>query len=217
MPSDPRIHHTPASLRRRWPLPDAHEVCEELLAAWGGPYRGHHGLDHLGEVLENLDTLRPEPHTLPDASWRAVLLAAWFHDAVYDSAPEPETRSAQWAQRALAGRSDVAVEEVVRLVALTVAHDPTPDDLPGLLLCDADLAILGAVPQRYHEYAAGVRHEYSDVPAADFARARAAILRGFLARGAIYRNRAARELWEEQARANLAREITELNAAAGNL
>ena len=49
------------------------------------------------------------------------------------------------------------VAEVVRLVRLTATHSPTLTDGAGHLLCDADLAILGAAPGEYSRYLAGVR------------------------------------------------------------
>lgn len=203
--------HSAAALRAHWPLPHADPLREELLAAWAGEDRWHHGLQHLGEVLEHLQALRAAAAALTHRQWSSVLLAAWFHDAVYDSAPQPEARSAAWARTALEGRDDVDADEVVRLVMLTVAHDPHPDDLAGRLLCDADLAILGASPVRYAEYVAGVRREYADVPEVEFARKRAEILRTFLGRPQIYRTAVARTLWEDSARANVAGEIARLD------
>lgn len=213
--SDP--NHSPAALRARWPLPDADPLCQELVAAWAGQDRGHHGLQHLVEVLDHLERLRTAAATLEPRQWRALLLAAWFHDAVYDSAPEPEARSAGWARTALAGRDDVSSDEVVRLVMLTATHAPTEGDPAGQLLCDADLAILGASPSRYAEYVAGVRHEYASVPDVEFALGRAAILRTFLDRPHIFRTRSARALWEDTARANITAEITHLDGVAGRL
>ena len=45
---------------------------------------------------------------------------------------------------------DHETAEVARLVRLTASHDPAPGDARGAQLVDADLAILGALPGRYH-------------------------------------------------------------------
>ena len=75
----------------------------------------------------------------------AVLLAAWFHDSVYDAQPDAEKRSAAWAAEALPTLVDQAVvDEVVRLVLITEHHLPADDDANGCALSDADLAILAA-------------------------------------------------------------------------
>lgn len=186
------------------PWPDGHDPAlrEELVAAWGAPHRGYHDLRHLAEVLERLGELVPPEH--PDRD--AVVLAAWFHDAVYDGAADDEERSARWAEEAL---DDPLAGEVARLVRVTAQHRPVPGDLGGAWLCDADLAILAAGPERYREYVAGVRREYAAVPDDAFAQGRAAILRDLLARDSIFLTEEARR-WETRARANLAAELRDL-------
>ena len=105
------------------------------------------------------------------------MLAAWFHDGVYDGEPDAEKRSAAWAAEALSTlvEPDI-VDEVVRLVLLTEHHVPADDDPNGCALSDADLAILAAPPERYAEYVAAVRAEYAHVPDDLFAAGRASIL-----------------------------------------
>ena len=124
----------------------------------------------------------------------AVLLAAWFHDSVYDAQPDAEKRSAAWAAEALPTLVDQAVvDEVVRLVLLTEAHRPADDDLNGCALSDADLAILAAAPERYAEYVASVREEYAHVPDDLFAPGRAEVLRDLLAKPHLFHTAYARE------------------------
>ena len=82
-------------LSRWWPLSGADGLRAELEAAYADPARGYHDTLHLREVLERLDELGP--------AGTAVVLAAWFHDGVYDGRPGDEERSAQWAERALPG------------------------------------------------------------------------------------------------------------------
>lgn len=185
-----------SELASRWPLADLSEVRDALLAAWGAPSRGYHDLLHLAEVLDRLSEL--------GCSSTEVVLAAWFHDAVYDGSPDDVARSAAWATDVL------PVElgpEVSRLVLLTDDHHTAVDDLPGQLLCDADLGILAATPERYADYAGGVRREYAHVDDAAFAAGRAAILEDLLGREHLFATPAARQLWEARARANLAREL----------
>src|SRR4051812_45629532 len=184
-----------------WPLPDHHDVEERLIAAYSDG-RGYHDLRHITEVLIRLDELGV-------ASDPELVLAAWFHDAVYDGAPGPEERSAELAETELAG-SGVDVAEVARLVRLTEHHDPAPDDQRGEALCDADLAILAAPAERYAEYAAGVRREYAAYSDADFRAGRLAVLDELASREALFRTAYAREHWEPQARHNLAAEISAL-------
>ena len=44
-------------LSDRWPLPDAPEVRDAVLAAYADPSRGYHDTRHLTEVLQRLDEL----------------------------------------------------------------------------------------------------------------------------------------------------------------
>lgn len=189
-------------LARRWPLADAEDVRDALLAAYAGAERGYHDTRHLSEVLDRLDELPP----VFDRT--AVLLGAWFHDAVYDGAPGAEERSAQWAERALARQDRALVAEVARLVRLTEHHRPDDADANGAALSDADLAILAASPQRYAEYVAAVRREYAHVPDEAFRAGRAAILTDLLARPHLFHTAYARERWEAAARANVGSELT---------
>jgi predicted metal-dependent HD superfamily phosphohydrolase len=134
-----------------------------------------------------------------------VVLAAWFHDAVYDDASDNEERSAQLAE------SELGNAEVARLVRLTRQHRPDPGDHNGEALCDADLAILAAESERYTEYTAGVRLEYAAYDDDMFAVGRAAVLTDLLARPTLFHTAYAREHWEAQARANMEAELQGLS------
>lgn len=187
-----------------WPDHLDPALRDRLVAAYEESHRGYHDLQHLTEVLERLDEIMPPDHR----DREAVILAAWFHDAVYDGAGDDEERSAQWAEEAL---DSPLAEEVARLVRLTRRHRPDPGDLNGGLLCDADLAILAADPQRYREYVTGVRQEYAAVPDDAFKAGRAAVLRDLLAKDSLFSTDEARSRWEARARANLEAELTDLD------
>jgi predicted metal-dependent HD superfamily phosphohydrolase len=197
------------TLDRCWPLTDAEELRARLVAAYADEERGYHDLRHLAEVCERLEELA-DAGAAYDRD--AVLLAAWFHDAVYDGERDAEERSAVWAGDALAeaGLPPRLVDEVVRLVRLTESHRPEGDDPNGAALSDADLAILAADPARYAEYAADVRREYARVSDEDFRTGRAAVLRELLSRPSLFHTAAARERWEAPARANAEREVAAL-------
>ncbi|MEP6815627.1 MAG: hypothetical protein ABI873_08770 [Marmoricola sp.] len=205
-------------LDRWWPdfLSDQTQIRDRLVGAYDDPSRGYHDLRHLSEVFMRLDELMPEAHPEHDA----VLLAAWFHDAVYESATSAgdgnEERSAIMAERELAtgDAPPMLIDEVARLVRLTAHHRPAPDDLNGQLLCDADLAILAADPARYGDYVAGVRAEYADVPDESFRRGRLAILQDLLAKESLFDSPVARARWEAAARANLQAEVNGLSASS---
>ena len=191
-----------------WPLPGARALGAQLVASYAHPDRRYHDGRHLGEVLERVHEL--SAHGV-EFDRMAVLLAAWFHDSVYDAQPDAEKRSAAWAAEALPTLVDQAVvDEVVRLVLMTEHHLPADDDANGCALSDADLAILAAPAERYAEYAASVREEYAEVPDDAFAAGRAAILRDLLAKPHLFHTAYARGAWEDAARANVLRELAKL-------
>ncbi len=189
---------------------DARRLGEDLVARYAEPQRRYHTGVHLTAVLDLVDELADDAAD-PDA----VRLAAWFHDAVYDpERGDNEDRSARLAERMLAD-TDLPLErvaEVARLVRLTAAHDPAPDDRNGRVLCDADLAILAADPVRYAEYAAAVREEYAFVPDELFAAARADVLERLLEQPELFHTPRARERFEAAARHNVGTELTLLRA-----
>jgi predicted metal-dependent HD superfamily phosphohydrolase len=191
-----------------WPLDDAARLREELHAAYADPSRGHHDVGHLRDVLTRLDELAAAGTPFDR---EAVLLAAWFHDAVYDGERDAEERSASWAEEALAGVVDAAtVAEVARLVRLTEHHRPDAEDANGCALSDADLAILAAPLERYERYVAAVRREYAHLTDEVFAAGRADVLQGLADKPQLFHTPHGVGAWEEPARANLARELAGL-------
>lgn len=199
-----------------WPLTTGEEVRDELAAAYAAADRDYHDTRHLAEVLARLAELAERGATFDHLP---VLLAAWFHDGVYDGERDAEERSAVWAEMALDGLVDEAVlAEVARLVRLTETHRPEDDDANGCALSDADLAILAAPRERYEEYVAAVRREFAHLDDETFREGRAQVLHSLADKPHLFHTPWAREHWEGPARANLARELaalTGLRSAAG--
>lgn len=188
---------------------DVARAGSELLARWAEPQRRYHDQRHLEEVLAAIDRLAPDPPA-------AAVLAAYWHDAVYDPrAADNEERSARLAADVLdgLGTAPELVAEVARLVRATAAHVVDLGDVAGVLLNDADLAVLAAPAERYEAYSRDVRAEYAHVPDDAFAAGRSALLRGLVDRPRLYAGR--RPEWEVRARANVDAELRRLNAACG--
>lgn len=156
-----------------------------LIGRWTEPHRRHHGIAHLSAVLLFIDEyagLADDPD--------AVRLAAWYHDAIYDPrASDNEERSTALAANELGvlGLAGGLIDEVARLVLLTVTHDPADDDRNGVLLSDADLLVLASPPDAYAVYANAIRQEYAHVSDADFRTGRAAVLDALLESSRLYR------------------------------
>jgi len=194
-------------LLNRWEaiMPGHDALFLDLLDRWSEPHRHYHGSTHLLSVLEALDLL-----TEPGEAPRTVLVAAWFHDAVYRGvAGRDEEDSALLAEQRLAaaGLPEDEVAEVARLVRLTSEHRPEADDAAGALLCDADLSILGSGPEEYARYVAAVRKDYAHIGDADFAAGRAAVVRHLLELDPLFHHPRARDLWLDAAHRNLNGEL----------
>mgnify|MGYP003915908079 CR=1 FL=1 len=193
-----------------WPLDAGHDVRDEVLAAYADPERGYHDTTHLAEVLGRIEALA---HAGTTFERLPVVLAAWFHDSVYDGERDAEERSAAWAEEALAPLCAAAtVAEVVRLVRLTETHRPEEGDAEGCALSDADLGILAAPVERYAAYVAAVRAEYAHLDDATFTEGRALVLADLLDKPRLFHTEFAVERWEAPARANASHELAELRA-----
>jgi predicted metal-dependent HD superfamily phosphohydrolase len=194
-------------LARHCTSPDIGAVGAALLACWSEPHRRYHDLSHLQGILDAVEVLAS---FADDAD--AVRLAAWYHDAVYAGQSDDEENSALRAESDLAalGVAPQLVDEVGRLVRVTITHNPAADDRNGQVLSDADLAVLAVPPADYQHNTAQVRAEYGHVSDADFGAWRAQMIESLLASPALYRCEPARRLWEDTARANLAAELESL-------
>lgn len=145
---------------------------------------------------------------------REAFLATLFHDAVYvPLAKDNEARSASLARDELAREprlSSVRVDLVAHWIERTAVHGTIPpsrqNDDESMFL-DADMAILGAAPERYRRYAVAVRREYAAVPDKLFASGRSAFIETVLAADAIFLSPWFRTRLEAKARDNLQREL----------
>lgn len=185
-------------------------VFADLESRHDAPGRHYHVFAHASGVVDAVLSLHS-----PGDAWAPVLLAAWFHDAVYDPRVGQgmnEGASAVLATQALTrlGATHTVTGEVARLICLTADHSPAPGDRNGALLCDADLSVLAEDEDRYEAYVDGVRAEHAHVDDAAWCTGRRAVLRSFLDRPTIFRTLPGRQRWEPRARINISRELSQL-------
>jgi predicted metal-dependent HD superfamily phosphohydrolase len=198
------------------------DAGQTLIDRWSSPGRDFHNLKHLVDVLVRVDELVEETHE-PDL----VRLAAWYHGAIFDSADaktyanrggEDEIASARLAYEELTklGVPERRAHRVHDLVVALVRHSPDPADFDCAVLCDADLAMLAAEPQRYKAYLHDVRAEYAHLPIEDYVRARLRILHKLLARPSLFSSPLG-AAWEEPARQNVSAELQRLEKELGKI
>lgn len=178
-------------------------------STYSEPHRRYHDERHLTECLTELDWVTG----LTARQSRLLRWAILWHDSVYDPGQRNnEERSAELAHRELTrcGIPAGDADEVVRLIRATEFQRADPGDALGRLIVSIDLAILGAHPERYREYAADVRREYSHVGDAMWRTGRALVLRRLLDAERIYPDEDFRKRLETQARDNMEAELREL-------
>ena len=185
-------------------LPD--HVVAELLARWAEPHRRYHAQSHLRVGLAALDLLE---------AGRLERVAFWFHDAVHrNSSPDDELASAAMAQDLLRGRPASEVDEVCRLILVTVDHAPHLDDEAGGRVADADLHGLGLPWERYVRNVEAIRAELPALGQAEWVERRRRFVERMLSRDSVFNTPMGLALWERQARSNLRLEADQLSASS---
>src|SRR2546423_1214198 len=118
----------------------------DLAARYADEARSYHTMHHVADVLDTIDRLRDQARALP-----AARFAPGSHAAVYDThARHNEERSADLGVAVLRGlQAPAGTPAAARdLIMLTRTHRADPADRDGLVLLDADLAVLGTPPDQ---------------------------------------------------------------------
>jgi predicted metal-dependent HD superfamily phosphohydrolase len=186
-------------------------ILKLLIAAYTRPDRHYHNLAHLHHVLAVIDrfNVKVSLHSerLQDPS--SVILAAWFHDFVYDpQAADNEIQSARAAKELLINLvKPLEIDRIEQLILATQGHRIDPNDADLCIFLDADLAILGTDPSRYAAYRKSIRGEYNWVDDATYRTGRSRVLASFLERDRLYYTDLLFGELESRARLNLQQEI----------
>jgi predicted metal-dependent HD superfamily phosphohydrolase len=191
------------------------EGCEAALrAAYARPPRVYHTADHVAEVVAEYERVADGP------GWdhpREVFWAVLCHDAIYEAGrPDNEARSAELATRlatewlAPAGLDHARVTSLILLTARHGALDDTELGRDAAHFVDCDMAILGAVPERFDAYDAAIAVEYGAVPREAYRAGRRRFLAALLAAPRIFHSELFHARLDAPARANLARALERL-------
>jgi predicted metal-dependent HD superfamily phosphohydrolase len=188
--------------------PDRQELdrlFQVLVAAYTQPDRHYHNLKHIHHILTILERFVDRLQNP-----MSVLLAAWFHDFVYDSqSSNNEIQSAKLAEELLRdiGISTGTIDRVQQLILATQGHQSDLRDNDLCIFLDADLAILGTNPEQYQIYARSIRREYSWVADELYRAGRIRVLESFLHRQRLYHTQSLFDELEARARLNIQAEI----------
>jgi len=199
------------------PDPAWRAMGNDLRARHQESWRAYHGVQHVLAVIDALQELSVDLDTKPST---AHMLAAFFHDAIYDPTATGgvnEQASARLAEETLADAVAAGqlrpqtLEDAAAMIRATAGHQLIP--VPGAdVFLDADLSILAAEPDIYRKYTQAIRREYAHLEDEAFRAGRAQVMTAFLERDQVYFSAPGRNRWETAARRNVAAEIAELSA-----
>jgi predicted metal-dependent HD superfamily phosphohydrolase len=175
----------------------------DVVQAYTSKGRHYHTLVHLNHLITEL-----KPFQNQFTCWETLVFAIAYHDFVYKATVrDNEEQSAKVAEARLT-EINFLVLEIARckqFILVTKKHEPVNREID--LFTDADLAILGATPERYQQYTVEIRKEYSIYPDLLYKAGRKKVLQHFLKMNRIYKTIEFYERYEQTARRNLQTEL----------
>jgi len=196
-------------IRTRWVRVISEVLLEEIVREYSSADRHYHTMKHISEVSSLLIEFES---ILVD--FEACMLAALYHDIVYDTrSKENERLSADRCRKDLKATKTNELDAACSLILSTQKHIPLINDIDHRLFLDADLAILGSERHRYSDYMNAIRREYSWVSESDYKKGRTDVLRNFLTRDKIFFTSELGNRFEDPARENLKYELEALAEA----
>lgn len=196
------------TLKYNVPWDEAEEVLAFLIECYNEPHRKYHNLQHIIAFIKQIDE-----HKRMIVNYETVCMAAWFHDAVYDSKSEVnEEKSASLAQVKLSflGLNEYSVNRIKQMILATKNHVALKADYDDYIFLDIDLMILGAEENEYRKYCEQIREEYNHHNKWIYTYGRKKVLNELLQRKNLYQTVAFKQKYEEQARQNMRNELAGL-------
>jgi predicted metal-dependent HD superfamily phosphohydrolase len=183
----------------------AEELFVALVANYEGDGRYYHNLHHIQNVLETIESFHAYALDI-----RAIQLAAWFHDVIYDvRRSDNEMQSAIYAGKMLdkVGIPAETITKVEHMIRATKHNHACPADIDCQIMLDADLATFASGWEIQEEIERAIRQEFAFVPDEAYREGRQLILQNFLKRERIYCTELMFDEREAAARENISRTI----------
>ena len=191
------------------------EVYTQLKSKYDTPSRVYHDRSHIVDCMNKLYHLKP---TMTDEEFQTLFLAFLFHDVVYESMNKRGTNERQSAVLAAQILTKLWIPEeriakVCALIEQTATLSASGDDIISQYMHDIDVSILGTSRKEYEFYMKRIRFEYSIYPDKRYIEGRLRFLKSWENRDIFY-TPYFKQKYEQQARANIQREILILEAKA---
>lgn len=158
----------------------------ELVTRYSEEHRFYHTLQHIKDCIFSMQSL-------PEVAFnvKAVTMAIFFHDIVYDSKSKVnELNSANLMSELLSQFSfgDDFIKTVYNLI-LATQHPSKTTDPDSLILLDVDLLILASDEDTFIDYNNSIKKEFSWVPDDIFETERNKFLKSMLNEDEIFKTR----------------------------
>lgn len=198
------------SMLRSYSLKDNRisDYWSEISDHYKEPHRHYHTLTHLNHFLKELTNVRTQLK-----NQQAIFFALYYHDIIYDPLrSDNEESSALLAKERMMqmGVPGPTVDLTVNYIIATRTH-AVKEDSDANYFTDADLSVLGQQPENYKDYSNAIRAEYDIYPDIVYWPARKKVLCGFLQMSRIFKTGFFYKKYEEQARVNIAAEISSID------
>lgn len=169
--------------------------------------RFYHTLTHVADCLNRLKIYHSTVGKIPDYNF--MRLAFFYHD--FYQGDMAEERSKKKMLQFVSHLNVADKEKLVRLLDAT-KHDGSIDknDFSSQLMSDIDLCVLGA--EKYGDYAAKIRQEYTTFDDLVYAKGRISVLEGLLKSDTLYYTDYFKRLLTHRGVSNISKEIQYWNA-----
>lgn len=174
-----------------------------LEKVYSGKSRHYHNLKHLEEMIELFEIYKTNLQN-PDE----ILFSIFYHDYVYKATrKDNELKSAELALKVLADFTSLNKDLIFDAICATQLHQHNSiEDINWLI--DFDLKILSKEWKDYKIYFEQIRKEYRIYPDFLYHPGRKKALEHFLENEFIFQTEEFRNLYEDQARRNIGKEIS---------
>jgi len=149
---------------------------EDILYMWANPHRKYHAKSHLDDLVEQIQN--HSPLTLKEREM--LFLIAMFHDCIYDpQRSDNEEQSAAFFLKSVTNPTS-DTNEIAQCILDTKTHKPS--SALSALFCEMDMDIVRRPLGELLEWEAGIAHEYSFLPRAEYKKRRIAFLETMIQR-----------------------------------
>jgi predicted metal-dependent HD superfamily phosphohydrolase len=179
------------------------QYWSELEKVYSDKSRYYHNLTHLEEMIASFEMYRDRLENPNE-----ILFSIFYHDYVYSaSKKDNELKSAEFALSLLSDNHILNKQLIFDAICATQLHAHNANEDINWLI-DFDLKILAKDWDDYKIYFEQIRKEYCIYPDFLYKPGRAKALKHFLENDFIFQTAEFRNLYEDQARQNIEKEIS---------